>query len=314
MFNRIDILLKSILKLKLNYQKMSTKILKKNKLKLSFFPEAFDYISESISETLEKAEPIDGPIINGYRQLAKQHQLWISLGGFHQRSGDGTRVLNSHLIINDQGDIVGRYSKIHLFDVQADSQVIRESDFTQPGSSITNPIETPAGRIALGICYDLRFVEFARLLTASHENGAQILTYPSAFTKHTGEAHWEILVRARAIENQCFVVAAAQVGSHNRKRQSYGHSLVVDPWGKVLLDMNLDSPLVRTIDIDLGYIEQVREKMPIIQHRRRDLYTLMSPTTIIVPIDDKNEEKIRWGQLEIKRNQIFFRSTLTLAF
>ncbi|CAF0953252.1 unnamed protein product [Rotaria sordida] len=104
------------------------------------------------------------------------------------------------------------------------------------------------------------------------------------------------------------------IDSHNRKRQSYGHSLVVDPWGKILLDMNLDSPLVRTIDIDLGYIEQVREKMPIIQHRQRDLYKLISPTTIIVPIDDKNEEKIRCGQLEIRINQIFFRSTLTLAF
>ncbi|CAF3260677.1 unnamed protein product, partial [Rotaria sp. Silwood2] len=132
-----------------------------------------------------------GTIINGYRKLAKQNQLWISLGGFHERSADESRVLNTHLIINDQGDIVSRYSKIHLFDVQAGSLIIRESDFTQAGSSIVNPIETPAGRIGLGICYDLRFVEFARLLTKSRQNGAQILTYPSAFTKHTGEAHWE---------------------------------------------------------------------------------------------------------------------------
>ncbi|CAF1552417.1 unnamed protein product [Rotaria sp. Silwood1] len=286
---------------------------KKEQAKIVFFPEAFDYICESKPLTLEKAEPIDGPIINGYRELAKQNQLWISLGGFHQRSGDGTRVLNSHLIINDQGDIVGHYSKIHLFDVQAGSLIIRESDFTQPGSSISNPIETPAGRIGLGICYDLRFVEFARLLTASSTNGAQILTYPSAFTKHTGQAHWEILVRARAIENQCFVVAAAQVGCHNSKRESYGHSLVVDPWGEVLLDMNLDYPSIRTVDIDLDRIDKVREKMPIIQHRRRDLYTLMSPTVIIVGIDDKSEEKIRWGQIEITTSQIFFRSTLTMG-
>ncbi|CAF5048563.1 unnamed protein product, partial [Rotaria sp. Silwood1] len=111
-----------------------------------------------------------------------------------------------------------------------------------------------------------------------------------------------ILVRARAIENQCFVVAAAQVGCHNSKRESYGHSLVVDPWGEVLLDMNLDYPSIRTVDIDLDRIDKVREKMPIIQHRRHDLYTLMSPTVIIVGIDDKSEEKIRWGQVEITTN------------
>ncbi|CAF1441290.1 unnamed protein product [Adineta steineri] len=340
MFNRLRIILSPLFVLKENSRRMSSKIVrigvcqlncrdnkeenfkigeqlinkaKKEEAKIVFFPEAFDYICDSKSLTLEKAESIDGPIINGYRKLAKQNQLWLSLGGFHQRSGDGTRVLNSHLIINDQGDIVGNYSKIHLFDVQAGSLILRESDFTQPGSSIANPIETPAGRIGLGICYDLRFVEFARLLTASSENGAQILTYPSAFTKHTGEAHWEILLRARAIENQCFVVAAAQVGSHNAKRESYGHSLVIDPWGSVLLDMGLESPSMRTVDIDLERIEQVREKMPIIEHRRRDLYSLMSPMNIIVPIDDSKEEKVTWGQVQITTHQIFFRSTLTLA-
>jgi len=108
-------------------------------------------------------------------------------------------------------------------------------------------------------------------------------------------------------------VAAAQVGSHSSKRESYGHSLVVDPWGSVLLDMGLEYPSVRTIDIDLGHIEKVREKMPIIEHRRRDLYTLMSPTNIILPIDDKMEEKISWGQLQLSPTQVFFRSTLSFA-
>ncbi|CAF4204505.1 unnamed protein product, partial [Rotaria sordida] len=106
---------------------------KKEQAKIRFFRERFYYISESIRERLEKDELIDGPVINRYRQLAKQHQLWISLDGFHQRSGDGTRLLNSHLIINYQGDIIGRYSKIHLFYVQPASLVIRELDFTQPG-------------------------------------------------------------------------------------------------------------------------------------------------------------------------------------
>ncbi|CAF1138002.1 unnamed protein product [Rotaria sordida] len=129
-----------------------------------------------------------------------------------------------------------------------------------------------------------------------------------------------ILVRARAIQNQCFLVAAAQVASQNRKRQSYGYCLVVDRWGRVLLYMNLYSPLVRTIDIDLRYIEQVREKIPFIHHRRHDLYTLMSPTTIIVPIDDKNEEKIdvvvspfryveRFSQLNPEEINDLFQST-----
>ncbi|CAF2962985.1 unnamed protein product [Rotaria sp. Silwood2] len=146
-------------------------------------------------------------------------------------------------------------------------------------------------------------IQTTKVADAAAEGGSQV----SARIRNDPE------VRARAIENQCFVVAAAQVGCHYMNRESYGHSLVVDPWGTVLLDMNVDSPSVRTIDIDLSRIEQVREKMPIIEHRRHDIYTLMSPTIIIVPIDDKSEEKIRWGQLEINTSQIFFRSTLTLA-
>ncbi|CAF0903525.1 unnamed protein product [Adineta ricciae] len=286
---------------------------KQQDAKIVFFPEAFDYICDSKAATIEKAEPIDGPLITRYRNLAKENQLWLSLGGFHQQSKDQTRILNSHLMINDQGDIVGHYSKIHLFDVQAGSLNIRESDYTQPGSTILSPIETPFGRIALGICYDLRFVEFARFLTSSPTHGAQILTYPSAFTKHTGEAHWEILLRARAIENQCFVIAAAQVGSHTSKRESYGHSMVVDPWGKVLLDMDLEYPSVRTIDLDLERIREVRDRMPILEHRRQDLYSLTSPTNMIIPIDSKDDEKISWGQLQITAGQVFFRSRLSMA-
>ncbi|UJR34883.1 hypothetical protein I4U23_027661 [Adineta vaga] len=340
MFNKIRVKFNWFIKTKILYQEMSTKTIriglcqlnsrddkeenfrigqklineaKEQNAKIVFFPEAFDYICDSKLATIEKAEPIDGPLINGYRKLAKDNQLWISLGGFHEQTKDKSRILNSHLMINDQGDIVGHYSKIHLFDVQAGSLNIRESDYTQSGSVILNPIETPFGRIALGICYDLRFVEFARLLTSSATKGAQILTYPSAFTKHTGEAHWEILLRARAIENQCFVIAAAQVGSHSSKRESYGHSMVVDPWGNILLDMGLEYPSIRTIDIDLERIKIIRDKMPIIEHRRLDLYSLISTKNMILPINNKDDEKISWGQLQITAGQIFFRSTLSMA-
>lgn len=137
------------------------------------------------------------------------------------------------------------------------------------------PLETPVGLIGTSICFDLRFPQLSTIL---RKLGAHILTYPSVFTVPTGKAHWEVLLRARAIENQCYVVAAAQVGTHNEKRSSYGHSMVVDPWGKVLVDCGEESPCLKVVDIDLDYLNEVRHSMPVLNSFRNDLYLQMPIT------------------------------------
>lgn len=196
--------------------------------------------------------------------------MWLSLGGFHERGHDwesDRRIYNSHIIINDKGDIISVYRKSHLFDVELPEKGVslKESAFTIPGPSLTSPVQTPIGKVGLGICYDLRFPE---LSAALQRHGAEILTYPSAFTVATGAAHWEVLLRARAIETQCFVLAAAQVGRHHEKRSSYGHALAVDPWGEVLGDCGGEKPGMVLVEIDLEKVRSTRRNMPVRQHRR----------------------------------------------
>uniref|UniRef100_A0A3Q3NPS8 Deaminated glutathione amidase n=1 Tax=Labrus bergylta TaxID=56723 RepID=A0A3Q3NPS8_9LABR len=230
-----------------------------------FLPEAFDYIGSSREETLSLSESLTGDTMSQYTQLARWLEVWLSLGGFHERGHDwesDRRIYNSHVIINDKGDIISVYRKSHLFDVELPEKGIslKESAFTIPGPSLVSPVQTPIGKVGLGICYDLRFPELSLALQRS---GADILTYPSAFTVATGAAHWEVLLRARAIETQCFVLAAAQVGRHHEKRSSYGHALAVDPWG----------------EIDLEKVASTRRNMPVQQHRRdKDFYQSVEET------------------------------------
>ncbi|XP_008318932.1 deaminated glutathione amidase [Cynoglossus semilaevis] len=235
-----------------------------------FMPEGFDYIGSSREETLSLSESLTGDTISRYAQLARNLKLWLSLGGFHERGPEwetDRRIYNSHIIINDKGDIVSVYRKSHLFDVEIPEKGVslKESAFTIPGHSLSSPVQTPIGNVALGICYDLRFPE---LSLALQKHGADILTYPSAFTVATGAAHWEVLLRARAIETQCYVVAAAQVGVHHQKRSSYGHTLVVDPWGEVLGDCGGEKPGMVLVGIDLDKVSRTRRNMPVMQHRR----------------------------------------------
>ncbi|RAL58056.1 hypothetical protein DID88_009690 [Monilinia fructigena] len=176
----------------------------------------------------------------------------------------------STIWINERGEIVGSYDKLHLFDYAAAG--LRESDGVEAGAEIVKPIETIVGRVGLLICFDLRFPEPA---IALRNLNTQILTYPSAFTVPTGKLHWETLLRARAIETQSYVIAAAQVGSHNEKRTSYGHSMVIDPQGRVLLDMGdegEDGGKVGVVGIDLERVSETREKMPLL---RRISFRLM---------------------------------------
>ena len=231
---------------------------------------------EETEQILESAVKDRISLLDGLRALARTSKIWISVGGMHvlgapphPESGK-TRFYNTHVILDDTGIVKAIYRKIHLFDVCIPGKVnLMESNSTAGGNEIVL-CDTPVGRLGLATCYDMRFPElFGELV----KQGAQILLLPSAFTVPTGKAHWHILLRARAIECQSYVIAAAQYGEHNAKRSSYGHSLVVDPWGVVLADaggVDNDAPVetsLATATINLGQIGSVRARMPLQQHR-----------------------------------------------
>ncbi|XP_072315047.1 deaminated glutathione amidase [Eucyclogobius newberryi] len=246
-----------------------------------FLPEGFDYIGSSREETLSLSESLEGETVSRFTDIARKLEVWLSLGGFHERGPNwetDKRIYNSHIIINDKGDIVSIYRKAHLFDVELPEKGVslKESASTIPGPSLIAPVQTPIGKVGLGICYDLRFPE---LSLALQRQGAEILTYPSAFTVATGAAHWETLLRARAIETQCFVLAAAQVGPHHDKRSSYGHALAVDPWGEVLGDCGAEQPGLIMVEIHLEKLRNTRRNMPVQEHRRNtDFYHSLEKT------------------------------------
>jgi deaminated glutathione amidase len=201
--------------------------------------------------------------------------------GVHEPVSNGSnsskeRVKNVSLWIDQEGEITQRYQKVHLFDVDVGegTPALRESDSVEPGSSITPPFKTPVGTVGLMICFDLRFPELStHLLTHYPNNIPSILTYPSAFTAPTGKVHWLPLLQARAIETQCYVVAAAQVGNHNEKRVSYGHSTVIGPWGEVLVELGGEwegEPEVAVVDVDEEAVKEARRRVPL--RRRWDVY------------------------------------------
>lgn len=178
---------------------------------------------------------------------------------------DDGRVRPASLVYDPQGELVARYDKMHLFDVEVDDPQARymESRSFEPGDTVVC-VPTPLGRVGLSICYDLRFPELYRRLL---ESGAELLTVPSAFTRVTGEAHWEVLLRARAIENQCYVLAANQGGVHNATRETWGHSMIVDPWGRVLARVEKGEGIA-VAAIDSAALHELRRKMPVQAHRR----------------------------------------------
>jgi predicted amidohydrolase len=204
------------------------------------------------------------PYIKACRKLAAEHDIWIQTGSTPIAHHDG-RFLNHANLIDPQGRIKARYDKIHLFDVFLEGRpATGESNRYSPGTDAV-AVNTPWGLWGMSICYDLRFPhlyrDYAKL-------GATVLFIPSAFTVSTGEAHWEILLRARAIETGCFVVASAQVGSHDDGRQTFGHSLVIDPWGTVLLDMGGGEPGLAVVDLDIAQVERVRAQIPSLKNER----------------------------------------------
>jgi predicted amidohydrolase len=205
----------------------------------------------------------DDPVLAALRDAAARAGLWVHLGSLAVR-GDGERLHNRGFVIDGTGGIRAWYDKLHLFDVDlATGESWRESAAYAPGERAVI-VDTPVGALGLSICYDLRFPDLYRVLT---DAGAEILSIPAAFTVPTGEAHWHVLMRARAIEAGVFVVAAAQSGHHEDGRETYGHSLVVGPWGEMLLDMGAANG-VAFAEIDLGELEAVRARLPAIRHRR----------------------------------------------
>jgi predicted amidohydrolase len=203
-------------------------------------------------------------VLAACREAAKSHNIWLHIGSLAVLVDDG-KVANRGFVIDREGQIRSRYDKIHLFDVDLPSgESWRESATYSAGKGVALVNGTPVGKLGLTICYDLRFPTlFARLAEAD----ADVIAVPAAFTVPTGRAHWHVLLRARAIEAGLFVVAAAQVGRHEDGRQTFGHSLVIDPWGEVLLDMG-EEPGVQFADIDLSRISDVRSRIPALNHRR----------------------------------------------
>ncbi|KAL9587290.1 MAG: hypothetical protein Q9212_000337 [Teloschistes hypoglaucus] len=239
--------------------------------KFLFLPEASDYIASSASETVSLVQPsTTSPFVLGLQSSAREHRLSINVG-IHEPTQDGKKVKNTLVWIDEDGEIRHRYQKLHLFDVdRPGGPVLKESNSVEKGTDITPPFLTGCGNVGMLICFDLRFPEPSLSL---RRQGAQIITYPSAFTVPTGLAHWSTLLRARAIETQSYVIAAAQVGSHNEKRSSYGHSMIVSPWGDLLAELGgekKDSPEIAVAEVDLARLEQIRREMPLL--RRTDVY------------------------------------------
>ena len=208
----------------------------------------------------------DGPILARMRELARKSGVWLILGGFPERGAPG-RLCTSCVVLNPSGLVTAVYRKIHLFDVDLAAvpggRRFCESETVEPGTE-TVVAATPWGGLGLSVCYDLRFPELYRKLAAG---GARLFAVPSAFTLETGKDHWHVLLRARAIENQVFVLAPAQFGSHGPTRRSYGHALVVDPWGTVVAECG-DHEGVAVARVDFAYQDKVRAALPCLEHRR----------------------------------------------
>ena len=229
-------------------------------------PENFAFMRREGLPVQAAAQPIGGSITQALCEMAREHGVWLLGGTFAEAIPQDERVFNTSLLIDPLGEIAACYRKIHLFDVDLSDSgggVFRESDTFRPGEEIA-VAETPFGGIGMSICYDLRFPELYREMALRDAN---FLCVPSAFAPQTGKDHWEVLLRARAIENQAFVVAPAQCGRHSPDRESYGRALVVDPWGLVLAQA-ADKPCVVVVDCDLGEIERVRSSVPALSHRR----------------------------------------------
>lgn len=237
--------------------------------RLVALPEVFNRRGES-AQVRAQAESLEGPTLQWASQQAKQHGLWLLAGSVAEKAEDS--CYNTSCLFNSEGQRVAVYRKIHLFDVDIPGAVARESANVTPGTEMV--VTAVEGReLGLTVCYDLRFPELYRRLTLL---GARLVTVPSAFTERTGRDHWEVLLRARAIENQVFVLAPNQFGTTPGTPTSYGRSMIIDPWGTVLAQA-ADSECLILADLDFARQDELRSRLPSLQHRRPDLYAWPDP-------------------------------------
>ena len=227
-------------------------------------PEVVGMLEPNREKALKKAQPENyHGVLREFRALSRDLAIWLLIGSISIKLSNG-KLANRSFLINPDGQIIARYTKIHMFDVEVnDGSIYRESATYQPGTSACLA-RTPWGLVGLTVCYDIRFPALYRDLAKA---GAKIIFIPSAFTEVTGEAHWHILQRARAIENGCFIVSAAQTGMHEQNRKTFGHSIIVDPWGNILADADKDVGFI-TADLDLNLVDEVRKKIPSLTHDR----------------------------------------------
>ena len=233
---------------------------------LIVLPETVSFMGKTDQEVRAVAEEDgNGTVQKFLSDQAKKHSIWLVGGTIPLKTDDANKIHSSCILFNDQGERVARYDKIHLFDVHLEesNESYTESETAIPGDKAV-VVDTPFGKLGLAICYDLRFPELFRTMV---NQGMEICAIPSSFTALTGKAHWEVLVRARAIENLCYVVAAAQGGYHVSGRETFGNSAVVSPWGQVLNHMGKGAGVV-SAKIDQQYLKKTREHFPVLQHRR----------------------------------------------
>ena len=233
---------------------------------LVVLPENFAFMGKQDRDLCALREtPGDGPLQDFLSQLARRYGIWLVGGTIPLEAHDISKVRAACLVFDDQGRQVARYDKIHLFDahlVETDERYV-ESENIEPGDRVV-VVDSPFGRLGIAVCYDLRFPELFRKLL---DQGMEVICLPASFTAITGKAHWEILVRARAIENLSYVVAAAQGGFHINGRETHGHSMIVDPWGTVLAQVPRGTGYVSS-GLDLNYLANSRRNFPVISHRR----------------------------------------------
>lgn len=233
--------------------------------KMLFTPEMSGMLDRDRERANSKARvEADDEVLAAVRGAAATSGIWVHLGSLALR-GEGGKLVNRGFVIDDRGEVLARYDKIHLFDVDLPTgESWRESAMYEAGTSAVIVPDTPVGKLGLTICYDLRFPELFQRLS---EAGADVISVPAAFTVPTGRAHWQVLMRARAIEAELFIVAAAQAGRHEDGRETYGHSLVADPWGEIVVEMD-GEPGLAFAELDLNRIADVRARIPVHQHRR----------------------------------------------
>lgn len=237
----------------------------KKGVRLLALPEHAFFLGD-FNARLDQAKTIAKKAPKFLGEMAQKHSSYIVGATFPVPAGDSGKVYNRSVVVAPDGSVVAKYDKIHLFDVDLNNgESYRESDFVKPGSP--QPVtffSDDIGSVGLSICYDLRFPELYRALT---DDGAEILTVPSAFTQKTGDAHWEVLLRARAIENTCYVLAPAQTGRHGSSRKTHGHSMIIDPWGKIIASADRQPGSI-TATVQPSVIESTRTAIPCLQHRK----------------------------------------------